>query len=283
MAIKLYEQNDNNLQEFDKNELLSILVQNGYHSIEQSDSEDETRQKLPDNKRFLHLKYLLRDVLDPAAEEIQHAKKQRERIYDDDTYFTYSKPPENTPEWAYDAEKIRNEATDVKMLEYRVNNNNDKMTQYDDASLTDPNLNYLLNSAEMNLIWPKDLDEIGESSQSESKGEKKADPEEETIDAIFNAEVDNVIFDTKFRELSDEIKENIQYFIFCGITDFPTIRNLFKGKFSDQFILLQDLLNYIQKLKYEFETDSNASLLLNDLQRVINIIQTFKDISVSID
>ncbi|RIA89144.1 hypothetical protein C1645_738874 [Glomus cerebriforme] len=175
-AIKLYEKNDDNLQEFDKDELLSILVQNGYHSIEQSDSEDEMRQKLPDNKPFLHvydhgwrsekLKYLLRDVLDPAAEKIQHAKKQRERIYDDDTYFTYSKPPENTPKWAYDAEKIRNEATDVEMLEYGVNDNNDKMTQYDDASLIDPNLDYLLNSAEMNLIRPEDLDEIGESSQS---------------------------------------------------------------------------------------------------------------------
>ena len=55
MAIKLYKQNDDNLQEFDKDELLLILIQNRYHSIEQSDSEDETRQKLPDNKRFLHV------------------------------------------------------------------------------------------------------------------------------------------------------------------------------------------------------------------------------------
>ncbi|RIA83483.1 hypothetical protein C1645_833758 [Glomus cerebriforme] len=83
------------------------------------------------------------------------------------------------------------------MLEYGVNDNNDKMTQYDDASLTDLNLDYLLNSAEMNLIWPEDLDEIGESLQSQKnyekkrsqKGGKKADSEEETIDAIFNAEV----------------------------------------------------------------------------------------------
>ncbi|RGB39351.1 hypothetical protein C1646_664682 [Rhizophagus diaphanus] len=48
---------------------------------------------------------------------------------------------------------------------------------------------------------------------------------------------DNVIFGIEFRELSDEIKENIQYFIFCDVTDLPTIRNLLKGKFSDQFIL----------------------------------------------
>ncbi|RIA97690.1 hypothetical protein C1645_813748 [Glomus cerebriforme] len=75
------------------------------------------------------------------------------------------------------------------MLEYGVNDNNDKMTQYDDVSLTDPNLDYLLNLAEMNLIQPEDLDEIGESLQSESKGRKKADPEKETIDAIFNVKV----------------------------------------------------------------------------------------------
>jgi hypothetical protein len=106
-------------------------------------------------------------VLDPAAEEIQHAKKQRERIYDDDTYFMYSKPPENTPEWAYDVENIRNEGTDVEIPEYGVNDDND-MTQYDDAILTDPNLDFLLNSAEMNLVLPEDLDEIGESSQSVS-------------------------------------------------------------------------------------------------------------------
>ncbi|GBB98888.1 hypothetical protein RclHR1_33510001, partial [Rhizophagus clarus] len=53
---------------------------NDCHSIEQSDSEDDSRQKLPDNKRFLHvynrswcsdeLKQLLRDVLDPKAEYI---------------------------------------------------------------------------------------------------------------------------------------------------------------------------------------------------------------------
>ncbi|CAG8766896.1 17439_t:CDS:2, partial [Funneliformis caledonium] len=46
-VIKLYEQNDNDIQEFDKDELLPILAQNGYHSIEQSDSDDELRQKLP--------------------------------------------------------------------------------------------------------------------------------------------------------------------------------------------------------------------------------------------
>ena len=56
-------------------------------------------------------------------------KKQQERIYDNDTYFIYSKPFENTSEWAYDVKKIQNEETDVKMPEYEVNDNND-ITQY---------------------------------------------------------------------------------------------------------------------------------------------------------
>ncbi|RIA84665.1 hypothetical protein C1645_831922 [Glomus cerebriforme] len=118
-AIKFYEQNDDNLQEFNKDELLLIFIQNGYHSIKQSDSEDEI------------------------------------------------KLPKNTFEWVNDAEKIRNEAMDVKMLKYGINDNNDKITQYDNVSLTDLNLDYLLNSAEINLIQPEDLDKISESSQSD--------------------------------------------------------------------------------------------------------------------
>ncbi|RGB28734.1 hypothetical protein C1646_767453 [Rhizophagus diaphanus] len=50
-AIKLYERNDANIQEFDKDELLPMLLQNDCHSIEQLDSENESRQKLPNNKR----------------------------------------------------------------------------------------------------------------------------------------------------------------------------------------------------------------------------------------
>jgi hypothetical protein len=41
--------------EFNKEEILSLLQQNDYHSVEQSDSEDEDRSRLPNNKRFLHV------------------------------------------------------------------------------------------------------------------------------------------------------------------------------------------------------------------------------------
>ncbi|GBC15453.2 hypothetical protein GLOIN_2v1789895 [Rhizophagus irregularis DAOM 181602=DAOM 197198] len=42
-AIKLYERNNANIQEFNKDELLPMLLQNDCYSIEQSDSEDESR------------------------------------------------------------------------------------------------------------------------------------------------------------------------------------------------------------------------------------------------
>ena len=45
-------------------------------------------------------------MLDPTAEEIQHAKKQRERIYNDNIYFTLKSVSEGIPEWAYNLRKF---------------------------------------------------------------------------------------------------------------------------------------------------------------------------------
>ncbi|CAG8756938.1 5770_t:CDS:1, partial [Funneliformis caledonium] len=50
------------------------------------------------------------------------------------------------------------------MSEYEVNDDYDKKIQYDDTNLTDPNLDFILNSSEMNLIQPEDLDKTGECS-----------------------------------------------------------------------------------------------------------------------
>ncbi len=47
------------------------------------------------------MKKLLRNVLDLAAETVQHAK-QREQIINDNIYFTASKASRNVSEWAYD-------------------------------------------------------------------------------------------------------------------------------------------------------------------------------------
>ena len=108
-------------------------------------------------------------MLDPAAEQIQHAKKQRERIYDDDTYFVYSKPPDNTPEWAYDMEKIRYEEKDAEMSEIKYDEMYSEISEHDvDTNLTDPNLDFILNSIEMNLPRSEDLDEPGECSTTVS-------------------------------------------------------------------------------------------------------------------
>ena len=46
--------NDENITGFDRNELLSILQENDYHSTEISDSEDESQSKLPGGKNFVH-------------------------------------------------------------------------------------------------------------------------------------------------------------------------------------------------------------------------------------
>ena len=96
-------------------------------------------------------------MLDPAAEQIQHAKKQRERIYDDDIYFVYSKPPKNIPEWACDPEKIK-DLPEAHTDEVDDNYDND-IQLYD----TDLNLDFLLNSAEMNLVLLEDLDKLAKA------------------------------------------------------------------------------------------------------------------------
>ncbi|GES82125.1 hypothetical protein GLOIN_2v1474530 [Rhizophagus clarus] len=209
-AIKLYERNDANIKEFDEDKLLPMLIQNDCHSIEQSDSEDNSRQKLPDNKQFLHvydwlwrldeLKQLLRDVLDPEAEYIQHAKKQQERIYNDDIYFMSSKPLENALEWALDK---------MKMYETDETNKTIGVSEYDDMvddliqsyedrvlielNLTEPYSDFLLNSTEMNSTRPEDLDEIGESLTTQQKAEQKRKgkgraTKDEELHEIFDAD-----------------------------------------------------------------------------------------------
>jgi hypothetical protein len=67
------------------------------------------------------LKTLLRDVLDPAVEHVQHAKTQRERIHNDNVYFTSSKHPENAPAWTY--KEIHYETDDEFTKNYKMKRN----------------------------------------------------------------------------------------------------------------------------------------------------------------
>ena len=46
---------DDIISQFDKTELLSVLQRNEYHSAEISESEDESRSKLPSEKNFVHV------------------------------------------------------------------------------------------------------------------------------------------------------------------------------------------------------------------------------------
>ncbi|GBB99897.1 hypothetical protein RclHR1_36710001, partial [Rhizophagus clarus] len=146
------------------------------------------------------LKQLLQDVLDPEAEYIQYAKKQRERIYNDDIYFMSSKPLENASEWALDKMKMyetneTNETISVSKYDDIVDN---LIQSYEDRMLIEPNLtepysDFLLNLAEMNSTRPKDLDEIGKSSTTQQKVEKKRKGkgraiEDEELHEIFDAD-----------------------------------------------------------------------------------------------
>ena len=109
-------------------------------------------------------------MLDPASEQIQHAKKQRARIYNDNVYFTSNGPPENVPEWMIDPNYIETEGyKDHKVCEeyeYEEYENDNKVNNYDnrgdnerdiESDLT--GMDYLLNSTEVNQIWPENLDE----------------------------------------------------------------------------------------------------------------------------
>ena len=74
------------------------------------------------------MKKLLRNVLDPAAETVQHAK-QRERIINDNIYFTASKASRNISEWTYDNN------SNVYETEYKTDICLDKNVKQDDEEI----------------------------------------------------------------------------------------------------------------------------------------------------
>jgi hypothetical protein len=120
------------------------------------------------------LKRLLREVLDPAVEHVQHAKTQRERIHNDNVYFTSSRHPENAPAWTY--KEIHYE-TDDEIYGEELQNEDEYVREEDDDEyfariqeeeeydLLPPGSSFIRDSAEMNAIRPEDLDEQGEGSK----------------------------------------------------------------------------------------------------------------------
>ena len=120
------------------------------------------------------MKRLLREVLDPAVEHVQHAKTQRERIHNDNVYFTSSRHPENAPAWTY--KEIHYE-TDDEIYGEELQNEDEYAREEDDDEyfariqeeeeydLLPPGSSFIRDSAEMNSIRPEDLDEQDEGSK----------------------------------------------------------------------------------------------------------------------
>lgn len=73
---------------------------------------------------------------------------------------------------------------------------------------------------------------------------------------------DTEIFSTEFRTLPDEMKNDIEYFVSCGVSDLHTIRSLVSPKYDLQYIHSQDMLNFIQKVKRQSADTSNDSAKL---------------------
>ena len=141
------------------------------------------------------MKRLLREVLDPAVEHVQHAKTQRERIHNDNVYFTSSRHPKNAPAWTYKeihyetddeiyGEELQNEEEYVRVqgeegvrgeaeyYEYYGEEDDDEYFariqeegEEEEYDLLPPGSSFIRDSAEMNAIRPEDLDEQGEGSK----------------------------------------------------------------------------------------------------------------------
>ena len=53
--LKLFKREYEGVKQFNKNEVMSILQQNEYHSLEQFDTEDESRMRQSNEKKFIHI------------------------------------------------------------------------------------------------------------------------------------------------------------------------------------------------------------------------------------
>ena len=98
-------------------------------------------------------------MLDPVAETIQHAKKQRERIINDNIYFTANNALRNAPDWAcndnyngYDTE-YETDLQDIQEI-YPSYNDLDIDTEEIPQDLTETN------------VRPEDEDFEGETTSS---------------------------------------------------------------------------------------------------------------------
>jgi cupin superfamily acireductone dioxygenase involved in methionine salvage len=112
------------------------------------------------------------------VEHVQQTKTQRERIHNDNVYFTSSRHPKDAPAWTY--KEIHYETDDEEYVcvqgeaeyyEYYGEDDNEYFARIqeegeeEDYDLLPPGSSFIRDSAEMNTIRPEDLDEPGEGSK----------------------------------------------------------------------------------------------------------------------
>ncbi|GET49778.1 hypothetical protein GLOIN_2v1798326 [Rhizophagus irregularis DAOM 181602=DAOM 197198] len=93
-AKDLYRKSDERIIGYEKRQLLKMLANRSYHSPEISESDEENPDKTI-------LKNLLRNVIDSHSADIQTAKLQRPRQYDDEVQHFDRMHSENAPQWSY--------------------------------------------------------------------------------------------------------------------------------------------------------------------------------------
>ncbi|GET51305.1 hypothetical protein GLOIN_2v1798326 [Rhizophagus irregularis DAOM 181602=DAOM 197198] len=93
-AKDLYRKSDERIIGYEKRQLLKMLANRSYHSPEISESDEENPDKTI-------LKNLLRNVIDSHSADIQTAKLQRPRQYDDEVQHFDRMHPEDAPQWSY--------------------------------------------------------------------------------------------------------------------------------------------------------------------------------------
>ncbi|GET64202.1 hypothetical protein GLOIN_2v1798326 [Rhizophagus irregularis DAOM 181602=DAOM 197198] len=93
-AKDLYRKSDERIIGYEKRQLLKMLANRSYYSPEISESDEENPDKTI-------LKNLLRNVIDSHSADIQTAKLQRPRQYDDEVQHFDRMHPEDAPQWSY--------------------------------------------------------------------------------------------------------------------------------------------------------------------------------------
>ncbi|GET54785.1 hypothetical protein GLOIN_2v1840618 [Rhizophagus irregularis DAOM 181602=DAOM 197198] len=105
-AKDLYRKSDERIIGYEKRQLLKMLANRSYHSPEISESDEENPDKTivcvyDYSWRSQELKNLLRNVIDSHSADIQTAKLQRPRQYDDEVQHFDRMHPEDAPQWSY--------------------------------------------------------------------------------------------------------------------------------------------------------------------------------------